>query len=298
MFIVHDGSGTARRYSTIDQLVNKQGVKRTQLMWAACQGDVDTVRDLIARGATIDIATKNGLTALMFAAHNGHTDTVAELLRSGAHVDRADNNGKTALMFAQKSHRTHTVEVIQSFMERRNRVTPVVNNEEEDADIYNLAKATMFSAAMIGRIDIVNQILTCHKEYIHATDADGKTLLMLAAEEGHVDTIQELLYTHGANPDAVDCQGRSALDHAMQRSHIQAVELIENFCKMQTAPIIVEEGSSAAECQICLSNKPNIAFIPCGHGTCDSCCDDLMRSKEPTCHICRDAIEKTLKLYL
>lgn len=298
MFILTHNSGAAQHCSTIDQLVNKHGVKRTALMWAACQGDVDTVRDLIARGATIDIATKNGLTALMFAAHNGHTDTVAELIRCGASLERADNKGKTALMFAQKSHRTHTVEVIQNYMERRHSATPVVNNNEEDEDIYNLAKATLFSAAMIGRTDIVNQILTCHKEYIHATDGDGKTLLMLAAEEGHVDTIQELLYTHGANPEAVDCQGGSALDHARLGSHIQAVELIENFCKMHTAPIIVEEASSATECQICLSNKPNIAFIPCGHGTCDSCCNDLMRSKEPKCHICRDTIEKTLKLYL
>lgn len=287
------------RNDAINRLLEKHGVQRTALMWAACDGDTAAVQDLVARGASVDISTKNGLTAIMFAAHNGHSETVAELIRCGASLERRDAKGKTALTFAEQSHRTHTVQVIRENMGEGTR--SVSHREElpheENTDMYNLAKTTLFSAAMIGRIDIMKQIFTCHKEYIDAKDAKGKTVLMVTAEEGHHDAIQELLYTHGANVDAIDDEGNSALDYAIQKNHVHIVETIEKFRNMSTAPII-EEEASATECQICLSNKPNIAFIPCGHGTCDACCKNLMRSKDRTCHICRKPVEKTLKLYL
>ena len=279
----------------IDQLVDKNGVKRTALMWAACEGDTCAVRDLIERqGASVDVVTKNGLTAIMFAAHNGHTETVAELIRQGASLERCDLSGKTALMFAQNSHRVHTVALIQEHTNGQ------AHKVEVEQDVYNLAKTTLFSAAIIGRIDVMNQILEYHKEYIDSTDADGKTLLMFAAEEGHHEAVHQLLFTHGANVEAVDHSGKTAADYAAQSNHILVVQLIKSFQNAgHTAPEIEEEENSATECQICLCDKqPNMAFIPCGHGACEGCCRDLMRSKNTSCHICREPIQKTLKLYL
>ena len=42
----------------------------------------------------------NGISGLMFACHNGHTQTAKELLRRGAYVNMKDADGNTALMFA------------------------------------------------------------------------------------------------------------------------------------------------------------------------------------------------------
>ena len=53
-------------------------------------------------------------TALMFAADAGHIDTVKELLRRGADVDRVDTNGRTALDYARKRGHENIVALLQS----------------------------------------------------------------------------------------------------------------------------------------------------------------------------------------
>lgn len=176
----------------------------------------------------------------------------------------------------------------------------VQSGQDVTSDIGNLAKATLFGAAKIGQTDVITELITCQKEYINATDGDGKTVLMVAAAEGHVDTIQELIHMPNINIDAVDHDGKSALDYALQENNTEVVELIEKLRNLHTAPNIEDEdGDFTTECQLCFCNKPNIAFIPCGHGTCDACFRDLKHSEDkPKCHVCRENIKETLKLYL
>jgi ankyrin repeat protein len=53
-------------------------------------------------------------TALMFAADAGHIDTVKELLQRGADVDRVDTGGRTALGFARERGHEDIVALLQS----------------------------------------------------------------------------------------------------------------------------------------------------------------------------------------
>src|SRR5438552_2692063 len=57
--------------------------------FAAANGDLATVRSMIANGTNVDLRDNFGETALIHASREGNTDIVTELLRNGAQVNVA-----------------------------------------------------------------------------------------------------------------------------------------------------------------------------------------------------------------
>jgi ankyrin repeat protein len=73
---------------------------RTDLHYAAGEGDLAKVRTLLAFGAQVDVPDDNGWTPLHFAAQ-AHAVPIAEtLLAAGASVDSRDSHGNTPLFNA------------------------------------------------------------------------------------------------------------------------------------------------------------------------------------------------------
>ncbi len=73
----------------------------TALMSASRTGRQDAVRTLIGHGATVnDRETWRGQTALMWAAGEGHLLALEELLRGGAEIGEKSKAGFSALLFA------------------------------------------------------------------------------------------------------------------------------------------------------------------------------------------------------
>ena len=68
-----------------------------ELYNAAKQGDIATVKALLAKGADVNAKRNNGRTALMHAVRV-HAETGGMLLTEGADINAKDNNGMTALM--------------------------------------------------------------------------------------------------------------------------------------------------------------------------------------------------------
>jgi ankyrin repeat protein len=68
--------------------------KLTALMRASARGDLQSVKALLAKGASPDAqSSERRLTAIMFAAYFGHAEIVSALLESGAKPDLADASG-------------------------------------------------------------------------------------------------------------------------------------------------------------------------------------------------------------
>ena len=86
-----DGSRPGLRW------INKGGL--TPLLFAARDGDLESVKMLVAAGANINATTGIGETALMLAAHNDHTEAALFLLDKGADPNIVEA-GHTALHFA------------------------------------------------------------------------------------------------------------------------------------------------------------------------------------------------------
>lgn len=77
-----------------------QLVKNAQLSFAARDGDMQSVNDLLADGADVNTSIKDGWTTLMIAVVNEHTEVVEALLNHDADVNAVTDNGWTALRIA------------------------------------------------------------------------------------------------------------------------------------------------------------------------------------------------------
>ena len=67
----------------------------------ASNGDIESVRALLDKGADVNAKDNRGMTALMRAARNGEFDIVRVLIGRGARINEEDEIGKTALNYAQ-----------------------------------------------------------------------------------------------------------------------------------------------------------------------------------------------------
>ena len=63
---------------------------------ASQEGNLDVVRELLARGAVVDAAFDTGATPLIQACWKGHPEVVRALLAAGANKRHVDIVGRTA----------------------------------------------------------------------------------------------------------------------------------------------------------------------------------------------------------
>lgn len=82
------------------------------LLDAAERGDAAEIKRLLAAGADVNAADKDGGTALDAAAYYGHADCVKILLAAGADVHAVNIDGWTALMAAANRGKTEVVKLL------------------------------------------------------------------------------------------------------------------------------------------------------------------------------------------
>ena len=71
--------------------------RRTALHFAAALGKAQLVQNLLAAGAEVDLADKDGYTPLHMAAGYLHTSTISALLEAGADPEQQDREGRSPL---------------------------------------------------------------------------------------------------------------------------------------------------------------------------------------------------------
>ena len=75
-------------------------ITTTLLHAAASNNQLEIVRELLERGASVDLQNSFGRTALMDAAFYGHLSVLPLLLQYSANPDLQSNKGSTAVMLA------------------------------------------------------------------------------------------------------------------------------------------------------------------------------------------------------
>jgi uncharacterized protein len=73
---------------------------RSDLHYAACDGDLAAVEKFVSRGADVNLQDRQGWTPLHFAAQALSREVTSYLLPHGASVDAQDAHGNTPLFLA------------------------------------------------------------------------------------------------------------------------------------------------------------------------------------------------------
>ena len=183
------------------------------LLHQACRnGNIKTVQALIAAGASVNKADKNGLSSLMFAAIHGQAGTVSPLLEAGADANRATNDGRTALTFAAENGH---LEIVAALI----RAGADANQAMSDGS------TALIKAAQNGHTQIVKTLMDAGAD-IHKADPRGWTALMLAAQKGHLEIVAALIRA-GADADQATPHSRqTALMSAAQNGHAEIVRAL------------------------------------------------------------------------
>ncbi len=166
------------------QLLNPPYSSEQALRNAAFDGQSESVRSILDKGAMPDARDSDGRTALMTASFNGHMETVRLLLERGSKVGHQDRFGRTALMYAASGPYPETVRLLLDNGADVNR-----------PDTEEGFTALMFAAAE-GQSGVI-QVLLAHGADTKVTDKDGDTALDFAKKNGHQDAIEELKKASG-----------------------------------------------------------------------------------------------------
>jgi uncharacterized protein len=91
---------------------NRLSIARTPLDWAAYKGGIETLTELLQRGADPNLANHFGTTPLMTAAAEGHAEVVRILLKSGADKSKRSMTGETAKDWATVKRHTDVLRLL------------------------------------------------------------------------------------------------------------------------------------------------------------------------------------------
>ncbi|XP_049819414.1 protein phosphatase 1 regulatory subunit 12A-like isoform X7 [Aethina tumida] len=207
---------------------------------AACaSGDKDEVLGLLQKGADIDTANVDGLTALHQACIDDNLDMVEFLVEHGADVNRGDNEGWTPL------HATSScgfLYIAKYLVEKGANVAAVNNDGElaidiaEDDRMKNLLQdevdkrgidcdAARNEEERIMLRDAKEWLATKSSQVNHAHPKHGATPLHVASAKGYSDVIKILLQC-GADVDAQDVDGWTAMHAAAHWGQEEACQLL------------------------------------------------------------------------
>jgi ankyrin repeat protein len=195
----------------------KDGLGRTALMLApgsrSDPSSTAAARLLVAAGADVNAADREGQTPLMLNALKQVPEMIALLLKAGANVNAKDSRGRTALLYVrQEMYADVSAQVIAALIAAGAEVN--VSDEEGRTPL-------MYAA---GNAEATNSLLKAGaRATINARDKKGRTALMHAA---YVETLRPLLEA-GAEIGAKDDLGRNALMYAaFEHSAPQAVAFL------------------------------------------------------------------------
>ena len=192
----------------------------TGLHAAALTGDVKQLRNLLEKGADIDVRDAYGRSAVHIAAYESHENIIRVLAESGADLNAFEDDAYDAITIAAVAN---DIGMLRLLIE-------LGGNPENITSPYD--GTALIAAAHLGHFESVRVLAEAGAPLDHINNL-GWTALIEAVVLGdggasHVKTVNVLLEA-GADIRLTDEQGITPLQHARQRGYARIASRIREL---------------------------------------------------------------------
>lgn len=239
-----------------------------ELCSAACEGDMDTLKQLIASGHVVNACDYDRRTAIHIAAAEGNKEVVSYLISQRADSNAKDRWGHTAFDEAKRaSHK----EVIDLLAKERPAMADSSNFTRQTSDME--AAAILCSAAATANTAQIQKLLESRGNP-SAGDYDGRTALHVACSHKNAEVVRLLLKAK-ASYTAHDIFGRTPVDEALH--HNDPDVLKELF--QAGASVLDGDGTASHDVQVLRSMAATEHWlIPSEEVKFDKCLSTTIKS--------------------
>lgn len=194
------------------------------LVDAAIDGELETVRGMIERCVPEPAASTFDDQALRRAAHVGEVEVVGYLVDIGADPATSDAMGDTALFWAARWIQAERAPDPATSAAKAEIVRLLLDTRVEVDARGEGGHTALAAAAFSGYTDVVRLLVDAGAD-IEISTGSGATPLFLAAGSGYADIV-EILLDAGADTEARDQRGLTALEVAQEQGHDDIVDLL------------------------------------------------------------------------
>ena len=223
---------------------SKDSQGRTPLLLAFEQERFDLAKELIGKGANLNVKDNQGRTPLMIALQKGQTEMAILLISSGADISILSNSNIITPQFLKEhpeivkyitnggnnseilSTNTSLVlndkdingEAIRDYIAHGGNVNDIINHDGQTCLMLAAQKDDAKTA----------QWLIDNGANINQQDKKGRTSLMFSAKKGFLKT-QKVLLENGADPNIQDQDGKTAFMFSAQENQLEAAKMLVEY---------------------------------------------------------------------
>lgn len=204
----------ASRINDCDLNVCTDEKGNSPLHTAVIKGNLETIKDLISKGADVNARNIHGVRPLHLAAVEANLEIVGCLIENGAIVDCLDLNGRNPVYEACRSSKTGTATVISKFLDIGAKT-----------DILDTDKNTLMHVVLISKqFGIAERLLGSYSD-INQLNVYGETCLHLAASHGPKALLEKMIEA-GADVNVKDLMGQTPFHKAVMTNKVEVVEYL------------------------------------------------------------------------
>ena len=223
---------------------NKDSQGRTPLILAFEQERYDLAKELLSKGANLNVKDNQGRTPLMIALQKGQTEMAILLISNGADISILSNSNVITPQFL-KEH-PEIVKYITTggnSSEMLSTTTSLVLNGEDISkeavqdyiahggdinDVINRDGQTCLMLAAQKDDAKTAQWLIDNGANVNQQDKKGRTSLMFSAMKGFLKT-QKVLLENGADPNIQDQDGKTAFMFSAQENQLESAKMLVEY---------------------------------------------------------------------
>jgi len=184
----------------------------SQLVDAARNSDIKTIRSLLSRHVDVNVRAGDGSTALLWAAHANDLEIADLLLAAGADANAANDFKMMPLSQACTNGSDAFVRLLLKSGANAN--TAIATGE-----------TPLMTCAKSGSVDAVKRLVEYGAALETREPDQHQTALMWAATEHHLDVVQALIDAH-ADLKAHSKSGFTAMHFAARQGDLEMVQLL------------------------------------------------------------------------